>query len=611
MAKRKPTRPVPPDRPEMMEVGTLAVPLDELTRQAQRLYPAEDAPTRAVEWTPAEPLSPLGLYFNHLAGPGHRACWTNTEHIQIIDCAQGTGKTTELLCEATAFFLNCHPTRKRTRPVSILVIAPSRFQLATIYGERLLIRSELHCPPEFAPELARVAEQPMLPMTAVKAKPTGMPMISWTSGAGVRGPSLIVHEDGSRLFFAISGVPNSWKHIESQNFDAIFRDEGSGNSVLGATLRTRLRQSWDDPAITGGGFYKWYFSELEPTAETMDAVKRAKRGDDYHVLLEFKPSDNRAVSMASRVAIGSTMSKADAEQRMLGTSKLFDSLMIFANQMDRKRHILAEHHEPSERANILVSWDPGMRHPDAVTFYCIEPEKPSQLICFAALLESGATIDQVANNIHRILDGRFVSRFVYDPAGAPIRERSNGQKRWEMMDEALRARGVKLKQGMEPGVNNYETTFTVVWRYLNPDPKRPDAEPLLVFNPPNPQAPGIEEVIDGMYRYQWKNAANRGLNSSAVVNVDDDCVSSLRYLLCLQPKYIDYGPNPRRNPTRLLTGLPIPPPLRPLDPLADDPSLSEGERRNREMLRASRDMAKDWRRRSQSRAFQPHGQRYG
>ncbi len=163
---------------------------------------------------------------------------------------------------------------------------------------------------------------------------------------------------------------------------------------------------------------------------------------------------------------------------------------------------------------------------------------------------------------------------------------------------------------MEPGVNSYETSFSVVWRYLNPDPKRPEVEPLLVFNPPNPQAPGMEEMIDGMYRYQWKNAANRGLNSSAVVNVDDDCVSTLRYLISLQPRYVPYGLNPRKNPTRLLTGLPIPGPFKPLDPLADDPSLSVGERRNREMLRASREMAKDWKRRAQSRAFTPYGARF-
>jgi hypothetical protein len=586
--------------------------IEELNAAAAQQAPPEELIPRAPvpTWGPPEPLSPLGLYFNHLAGPSHQAAWSCLEHIAIVSAANGTGKTTLLLAEAIAFFMNCHPTRKRTRPVNILVLAPSRQQLAQVYTPRILERSELECPDSFAPELKRIAERPFLDLSCIRAKPGSRgvqtPDIAWVPGGGERGVSVIHHEDGSRIQFHITGVSTSWERIESSNFDAIFRDEAMGNKNLGDTLRSRLRQSWDDSAISGGGFLKWYFSELKPNAEAIDSVQRAKRGDDFHAYLGLNIHDNKAVSSKTRDEIGSTMSKAAAEIRMHGTRSMFNDMMIFANHLSRERHILPQHHEPSERANLWCAWDPGMRHPYGLLFGCVEPEFPQRLIIWAYMEEVGKTIDHQANVIAGLLDGRFLTGFCYDPAGAPSRDYGSGRKKWELLDEALRVRGVKIKRGMEPAPNAYDITLSLMWTYLQPDPANIAAPPLLVMNPPSPQSPGLDTFVEGLYRYQWKDASNHTLSREAVLAEDDEACSCARYLVGMQPRWVDHGLNPRTSGTVYgPTGLPYP--MKPImDPLADDPSLPEAERRQRSMLRQSKDTFRWWKGQNRRR-IQPWG----
>ncbi len=564
-----------------------------LNAAADAAVPDEDFSFRVPvkPWAPPEPLSPLGLYFNHLAGEGHRKVWSCLEHIQVIDSPNGTGKTTELLCEVVALFMNCHPTRKRTCPVRILVLAPSRPQLADIYTKRIIEDSELKFPEAFSPALRKIGRKPLLDFTAVRAKPNGAPDIGWTTGGGKRGLSVINHEDGSSIHFAIS-QEGSWKRIESNEFDAIFQDEAVGSMELGDTIRTRLRSSWDSTELTGGAFYKWYFTEQNADAAAIDIVKRAKRGDPLHAYLELSPQDNaNAVSDKVRQEIGSTMTRGAAEVRMLGTRRMFDELLVFS-RFQRDRHVLPEPYEPSPQANLWCAWDPGIRHPYGLVFFALEPEEPTRLIVWAASLETSTTIDHQANVIARILDGRFLTGMVYDPAAGPRREQSNGEKLWEIMDTALRKRSVKIRRGMEPGVNAYDITITLVNRYLEPDPER-ITPPLLVCAPPGPMNPGAEFFIDGMERLRWKHAGIHTLAREGIVCEDDEISSCTRYLVGMQIHWSDQGVNNRvgKGPM-LVTGVPyaIPPPR---DPLGDDPSLTPVQREQRAALRASRALIRE------------------
>ncbi len=611
MARGRPRKETALER-HAAEVAARGMTVEELNAAAAQQAPPEELIPRAPvpAWALPDPLSPLGLYFNHLAGPTHRLAWECLEHIEVVSAAQGTGKTTLLLAEAIAFFMNCHPIRRRTRPVNILVIAPSRQQLALVYTPRIIEHSELACPETFAPELKAIASRPFLDLSCVRAKPGARgvqtPDIAWIPGSGERGVSVIHHEDGSRIQFHISGDKKSWTRLESANFDAVFYDEATGNSDLGDTLRTRLRQAWDDGAITGGGFLKWYFSELQANAGAMDTMRRAKRGDPFHAHRELAVGDNKAVSLQTRDEIGSTMSKASAEIRMHGTRSLFNDMMIFANHLNRDRHILPQHHEPSDKANLWCAWDPGMRHPFGLLFFCQEPEFPQRIICTAYFEESGQTIDRQANIIAGYLDGRFLTGFCYDPAGAPSRDYASGKKKYELLDEALRARGVKIKRGMEPAPNAYDVTLTLVWTYLQPDPVNIAAHPLIVFNPPSPHAPGVETLVEGLYRYQWKDAANHTLAREAVLAEADEAASVVRYACGMMPRWVDHGLNLRKSGTAYgPTGLPYP--MRIVtDPLGDDPSLTEAERRHRAMLRESKKTGRDWKNR-QHRLIQPWG----
>lgn len=594
---RKPKR-----LPEVSVPGSTPFPvatndLDALNAAAARLTPEDSILAQRVPpepWHEPDPLSPLGLYFNHLAGPGHRKAASCLEHIQVIDSTNGRGKTTLLLAEVLAFFMNCHPTRKRTRAVRILVIAPSRFQLAMIYTPRIMEASAFACPDSFSPNLKTIAGGPMLDLEHVRVTHSGrVPKldIAWTPGSGARGLSRMVHRDGTVIIFHISGDKNSWKRIESDEFDAIFRDEATGNESLGDTLRTRLRTSWaDTDGITGGGFYKWYFTFQDAPPEAMDTRRRARDEQAFHAFTQLGSEDNcQAVTQKTREEIGSTMSKRAAEIRMYGTRDLQNDLLIFGNHFNRERHVLAQHHEPSERANLWVSWDPGLRHPCAILFACLEPDFPAQIIIWAAIVESGLTIDNQAGRIAAMLDGRFLTGFVYDHHGATQTNTALGKRQCDLMEEGLAARGVKVKRGLEAGNSSYDLTFQLMWTYLDPQPGNPLASPLLVVNPPSPQAPGTDELIEGMYRYRWKDPGIHTLAREAVVCEDDDAVSAARYLLSMQPRWSDQGITRRRSTAPLggVAGLPYPIILRS-DSLADDATLTPELRAQRAALRESR-----------------------
>ncbi len=509
-------------------------------------------------------------------------------------CHHNSGKTTLLRASAAAYFRGIHPFRLRTKPVKILVVAPSMAQLATIYKRGFLNASMLHVTDEqklIWPDLEEVVKRPLIPESEIAKNSKGKPDIAWGVSKFGKVPGLITHVDGSEMYFHISGDDNSWKRIEGMDFHAIFRDEADGNENIGNTFITRLMEYWDKPDYPDAGFYLWGASELQVVTERIEFLKKCKEGEEFHAYFTLATTDNPKVTQKNREDAAKMLGKEEADKRIWGTTTAISGQLVYGRHFSRARHVLGEHYEPSPQANLWIGWDPGTAHPFGLVCAAIEPERPSQLRVVRCYSETRKTLDYQANCIAEWLDGRFLEGLVFDSAGATKAGYSKGESWFIQLEEALKQLGVKIHRGMLPGKNRYDVGIPLVWRYLDPDPTNIHADPLLLINPPSPKAPGCETLIEQLLAYRFKKSIQdgAGLRGDAIHRLFDDLADPLRYLITRQPRWVERVANHKRHEAFATSSIPFPKRGK-ADPLGDDPTLSEEQRDFRAQLRASRAM---------------------
>lgn len=537
---------------------------------------------------------PCWRYFRDLATPGHRAILESKARLIGCTAAQRSGKTTVLRASAAAYFRGIHPFRLRTKPVKILVVAPSMAQLATIYKRGFLNASMLHVTEEqkkIWPDLENVVKRPLIPESEIAKNSKGKPDISWGVSKFGKVPGLIPHVDGSEMYFHISGDDNSWKRIEGMDFMAIFRDEADGNENIGNTFITRLMEHWDKPDYPDAGFYLWGASELQVVTERIEFLKKCQEGQKHYAFFRLDNSDNPKVTQKNREDAAEMLGKEEADKRIWGTTTAISGQLVYGRHFSRQRHVLQELYEPSPQANLWIGWDPGTAHPFGLVCAAIEPERPSQLRVVRCYSETRKTLDYQANCIAEWLDGRFLEGLVFDSAGATKAGYSKGESWFLQLEEALTQLGVKLHRGMLPGKNRYDVGIPLMWRYLDPDPSNNKADPLILINPPGPKSPGCETLIEQLLAYRFKKSIQdgAGLKGDAIHRLFDDLADPLRYLVSRQPRWVSRPSNHKRHQQFATSSIPFPK-RGTTDPLGDDPKLPQEQRDYRAQLRASRAM---------------------
>lgn len=539
-------------------------------------------------------LDPVWRYFRDLAGMNHRRAFSSTARRQCIFAGQRTGKTTLIRCEAAAYFRGIHPFRPRTRPVPILVIAPSLSQLATIYRKGFLDESMLYVRDELAagdPSLLEAVKRPLIPECEIRKNNRGRPDIKWANTRFGKAPGMIPHVDGTEMYFHISGDPNSWKRIEGMDFAAIFRDEAIGDDNIGNTLVTRQMEYWDKADLPEAGFYKWGATELAITQEWIDFRKRCEDGEKFHEFIELKPEDNPKVTLKNRQDAAAGLSKEEADKRVWGTDTAVGGALIYKGKFDRARHVMAEHYEPSDEANLWAVWDPGLRHPFGLLCGAIEPENPFQLRVCRFYSETRKTLDYQVNLLAAWLDGRTLEGFIYDSSGATKSDYSRGEQAFVQFEDLLRRIGVKVVRGFLPSKNRYEVTIPMVWRYLDPDPNDKTATPLIMVNPPSPKAPGCETLIEQMYTYRFKDSLSTALKGENIHKINDEACDCLRYWCSREPRWVQRPPNPpKHRPFVKATAIQAPRTSR--DPFAIRPDMTPEQVRHVQMLAESAKMVR-------------------
>lgn len=539
-------------------------------------------------------IDPLFRYLRDLATPGHRRVLESKQRLLGVTAAQRAGKTTLLRASAAAYFRGMHPWRKRTKPVRILVVAPSMMQLATIYKKGFFDASMLHVTAEQEarwPGLRAIVEQPLIPADEIRQKKNGQPDIQWGISRYGKVPSYVPHIDGSEMYFHISGDPNSWKRIEGMDFHAIFRDESAGDENIGNTFITRLMEHWDKDDYPDAGFYVWASTELQIVQERLDFMKACRDGKKYHGYYELHPDDNPKVTQQNRQDAADILGQEEADKRVWGITGAVSGSLIYGRHFSRNRHVLNEPREPSAQANLWVGWDPGFRHPFGLVCGFIEPLNPFQIIIDRCYFDTGKTLDFQVNCLLEWLDGRRLEGLVYDSTGATKSDYAKGEKAFVQFERALTQAQVKIVRGFLPGRNVYKDTVPAVWRYLDPDPRNINAEPLLLLNPETPAHPGMDRLIDQFYTYRYKEGAKPELKAENIHRLNDEGVDGVRYLISRQPRWQQREPNVKRHQPIATSAIPFPARTRQVDPFADDPSATPEERAYRLALRQSRELA--------------------
>jgi hypothetical protein len=533
-------------------------------------------------------LDPVRQFFERYASPEHIAVCSSTAQYQYIDAPNRSGKTTCMLMEAAAYLRGIHPFRPKPQsgPVRILMIAPSRAQLATIFKKRLLERSDLRSPDE--PELAK---RPMIPPHEIRRTKAGKPDITYTESPQGKALGRLALVDGSEMFFCVSGDPNGWQRVMGNDYHAVFRDESVGNDNLTPEIITRLLDHQQRPDEPHAGFYKWGCTELVITNELTEFKAKcgAPRHDgtprdpvEGHHYVKLSPQANPSITMAAREKMALALGDEAAAVRLFGTAALGAGLTIYGRQWSSSRHILAEDYTPGPLDNLWVGWDPGWDHPYGIGIFAINRDAPLQLRFIRFHTGRHMTLEQQAHGLAQWLDGRFLEGWISDPA-AKKTEHNRGLSLATQMEQLIEGMHVRINRGFLFGRNRYEDTIPLVQRYLDPDSGNARATPLLVFNP---TADGMGQAIEQMVGYRVRPKSNGQARGYNIHKENDTAPDIVRYVISRQPAWAE------RDPNHAKTIHPVPaygqlPQRRTPEPLAITPDMDEAQRVHVMRLRES------------------------
>jgi len=460
------------------------------------------------------------------------ACLASLALNRVIEGPNQSGKTNHAVFECGMYARGRHPTRPNFGPVSILVIAPSRNQLAGLWRQRLIVGCQLP---------GKVGAMPIIPKREISR-------INEVPFSGGRAPGLIELHNGSKIYFMISGDTQSWKRVQGFQFDAIIRDEAVGNSDLGDELPPRLgtaRTAAADGSKPGAGWILWSATPTLVNDEFFEYRRRCKENvDGVSQYFAIDPSENPAFSMAVRDQMAKGMSDKAASIRIYGTTSAGDTELIFGKQFSQERHILKVDYEPQPEDNLWVSIDPGgaggSSHPFGMLFAAITSQEPDQLKLVDYFQTDGQTF---TNNLKIVADwcgGRVLEALVSDPNGINKTDPFLGCSIESLVYQTMEKFGIIARGGILHGSNSHRSTLAQVQEWFDPIPDDPTAIPRIVINP------RCKLLITQLQNYRGRpETAYTGANG--VIKRNDEGPDTLRYLVTKNPRYVKRAAQSRQS----------------------------------------------------------------
>ncbi len=468
-------------------------------------------------------LDPVRQY---KAGPTCTRCMSSTKIYRLINGGNQVGKTAYAVWEAAAMLRGVHPVKKWYGPVILLIVVPSRQQAVALWGKRLLEASQMP---------GEIGTKPYIPPDEIKK-------VWWNYSGSGKAPGRIELHNGSEAYFAWAGDDSMWERIQGLKLDYIIRDEAVGNRKLGPELIMRLVAARSDISKTWAGGILWVGTPTLDNEEYDEFQKRCREGKPDYEEFFIQPHENPAVSMQVRESARDTMDADDQAVRLDGGASATDRDKIYRRQWSDERHVRKDDYIPGDYDNLLVAFDPGMGHPAGTLFAAQNDEHPRKIRCLKFTAVRNQPLHYHLAQMAEWLEGRALEMLVLDPAA--LKRESNGKSIYTQIEEVLFGENPPfLCRQLTLGRNRHWDGINLVWRYLDPEPGNPTAEPLVEVNPDSPGC--------GLLRYQMTMYKGREetkyTGPNGVVKKNDEGPDCLRYLITKEPYWSNRGANPKRG----------------------------------------------------------------
>lgn len=452
--------------------------------------------------------------------PTQKRCDKSKARYRWIGGANRKGKSAFLGWLLAACARRLHPTRSVSKPVTFLVLAPSREQLQDPWEKKLLKDCEL---PGFE-------GQPFIPKWEVKR--------AWyTTGAGAPTIRQIDLKNGNTIRFGISKDVDAWKRRAGQAIFAIILDEAEGDENLINELYPRLLDANKDPTIiaeAGGGWILWGATPttqnkaLAKFIETCDA--QTPETSDWEAF-RFGVDEGSALDLSERERLKAAFSDEDYELRMRGTTQFTDRLLIYGKQWVEHKHMRAADYEVQPEDNLWCVYDPGgagkESHDSGISFFALNKAEPRKLRWVKAILVNRTTFAYDIQLIAHYLRGRTLEGFIQDP-NSNRSEKGTGRRMWDQVRDEFRKLKITCNR-MHVWVNSrHDMGIKLVQSYLE--------QGLIEINP---------SKESGGQKARWQVVTYKsyepGMYTGAhgVVKLQDELVDVLRYVVVAKPFWVN------------------------------------------------------------------------
>ena len=478
----------------------------------------------------------LDALVNYKPGPTADCFLRSKAKRRLIYTNNQMGKTTAMQVDCAWTMRGIHPFRPHAGPIRGLVVVPQRRQASTIWGDRILKACKMPGPWE---------ERPWIPDHEIAD-------IKWAYSPAGKYPGRITLHNKCELFVALSGVANSWKSIEGEVFDVVWRDEADGNESLGEELDLRLVRAATkaeaalngkgDPNAWWLGSLAWCYTPTKTNDEAETFRENCKNGVEGFEMFSPDPTvqeENPAVSVTVREGLRKSMSAEAFAIRGSGKAAAGDIAKIYAHRMKEQEHriILREPYPTSPDDNVFIGYDPGFGSDPCGIMCGIIPRKaPRTLIIQAFYAMRRASRYEHINTMMEWLNGRTVAWMICDPNIQ--KTESTGKSFFIQFQEDMEDARMLLHAPPIKGRNRLADGIPLVEDYLCAKDEKQIYFDMSGY--------GVSEAVRQMEGYRWKIDPGGNIIKVPYTSkkVRDEAPDIIKYICSRYPYWIDYGIDP-------------------------------------------------------------------
>lgn len=479
---------------------------------------------------------PLTTFF---MGPNARRVFASPARYILVEGPNGTGKTHVAAVDLSWTAIGKHPFRPKVTGEKLVLFVPSRDQAYDVWRPRLLGKGA---------SPTQEGEGGLLPAWEIARRKTGRLDIAWTNADGKRAPVSIVMKNGNEIRIRWHGSANIEKRFAGDQYYAGWVDEPGGDmeTVLDE-LVPRFRKALTDYPDHGGRIV-WPATDIDGSQMMEEWRERAADPTQHgrYEVIHLTHADNPSISLAAHLEIAEGLSEHGRAIRVDGTEHGGSRRRVYPH-FSTDQHVRATTYVPGEYDNVIVSYDPGITIDDTgLLFSFLGPDNPYCLNVWHFHAERGMTIEQEVAVIRRVLAGRRMRAFLFDPHMTTRKEKGAGKSILaQLLDAGLKDKELWVNgrpNPVKPKMKGRSIAPSIkrVQSYLAP-PKDMSEVPLVQIDPPTPEN-GLKGFIRGIRTTMFKKGA-KAITAAAIEQAKQEANDCLRMQCAAGFQFLNMGPN--------------------------------------------------------------------